>query len=52
MEYEALKKEIEMLKKRLDDLESVNNLPIQVDKTFQGRGFLNSTVLESLDPLD
>lgn len=50
MENELLKR-IEALEKEIQDLKSVNNLSLQVQKTFEARGFLNSTELESIDPL-
>jgi hypothetical protein len=51
MENELLKR-IEALEKEIQDLKSVNNLSLQVQRTFEARGFLNSTQLESIDPLD
>ncbi len=41
-EIQNLQRQIDALKKTVSDLESSNTIPLNIDKSFMGRGFLKS----------
>lgn len=51
-EIQYLKNEIEQLKKEIKALKASSTIPFEIDKAFEGRGFIKALNRAEFDPLD
>lgn len=52
MNNEQLLKRIEQLEREIQSLKTSQSIPFDIDRAFEGRGFLKYIEFEEIDPLD